>query len=652
MRIIVLVKQVPETDSLTMDPDTGTVVRKEDASIVNPLDLYALEAALRLKDADPSVWITALSMGPPQASRALSEAIAMGCDDAALVCGREFAGSDTWATARTLSAAIRRVGSFPEKVDLVFCGEKATDGDTGQVGPEIAGFLDIPVVTYTGAVEIVPETKSVRCERILEESSQRVECRMPAVITFSKALGEPRLPTLAGKKKAAAAIIPTLGIADMDLPASEAGAAGSPTRVVRIGRPRLSRSGVRLDARSEAGLGEAVDYCLKALEERGLLPGQGASDSARVATRDIAADLRAATALDKSAQGTSRRVDPQRPEKAAGSGKRQIWVLAETKRGAVDPVSYELLAWARGLGTEDTIEVTAVLAGAATDARSLGPRGADRIVHADDPRLSGYSPGQTAEFIASLMRRERPDVLLAAATCAGRTALPYLAAIERLGLTADCTELSFDCAEGVLLQTRPAAGGNIMATIKTLGARPQMATVRPHSRKALDPRFARAFAYEAFSGEIHGGAKEVRLISDTPFPGQMDLGSERIVVAGGRGLKKKERFELVKRLASTLGAGVGASREAVDRGWAEYPHQVGLSGRTITPEFYIACGISGAIQHIAGMQTSKFIVSINTDPDAPIFAVSDVAIVADALEFIPALSSALARNAGNERSLA
>ncbi len=641
MHIIVLVKQVPETDSLTMDPDTGTVIRKEDTSIVNPLDLYALEAALRLKDADPSLQITALSMGPPQASRALSEAIAMGCDDAALVCGREFAGSDTWATARTLSAAIRCVGPFPGNVDLVFCGEKATDGDTGQVGPEIAGFLGIPVVTYTGALEIVKDGKAVRCTRILEESSQRVECGIPAVITFSKALGEPRLPTLAGKKKAASATIPTFGIVDMDLPVSEAGMAGSPTRVVKIGRPRLSRNGVRLDARSDSGLKEAVKYCLKVMDERGLLPGQSVSDSYPGET----------TARKDSDRVETLRTDSLKPAAAAGREKRKIWILAETKRGAVDPVSYELLAWARSLGAEDTIEVTAVLAGAASDARLLGPRGADRIVHADDPRLSGYSPGQTAEFIASLLKEERPDVLLAAATCTGRTALPYLAAIEHLGLTADCTELSFDYGEGVLLQTRPAAGGNIMATIKTVGARPQMATVRPHSKKALEPDPARVSAYAKLSGEVQGGAREVRLVSDTPFPGQMDLGGERIVVAGGRGLKKKEQFDMVNRLAVSLGAGVGASREAVDRGWAEYPHQVGLSGRTIAPELYIACGISGAIQHIAGMQTAKFIVSVNADPDAPIFAVSDVAIVADALEFIPALSSALVRSGLNARSL-
>jgi len=162
MKILVLVKQVPETDSLAIDPETGTVVRSEATSIVNPLDLYALEAALAIKDARAEARITALSMGPPAAAVALKEAVAMGCDDAVLVTGREFAGADTWATARTLAAAIRRLGPF----DLVFCGEKATDGDTGQVGPEVAAFLDLPVVTYAGAVELRdgPEGLVVRAE--------------------------------------------------------------------------------------------------------------------------------------------------------------------------------------------------------------------------------------------------------------------------------------------------------------------------------------------------------------------------------------------------------------------------------------------------------------------------------------------------------
>lgn len=260
MKIIVLVKQVPETDSLTLDPETGMVVRKEESAIVNPLDLYAIEAALRLKDADPGIEVTALSMGPPHAESALREAVAMGCDAAVLVTGREFGGSDTWATARALSGAVGVLGG----AELLFCGEKATDGDTGQVGPELAAFLDIPVVSYVGAIASGAPGRpgapgSLVAERVLEEGTQRVRVRFPALLTFCKAVGEPRLPELSGKRRARALQVRKLGFADLGLPAGELGLKGSPTNVVKVDRPRLTRSCRRMDARTEEGLAAACE---------------------------------------------------------------------------------------------------------------------------------------------------------------------------------------------------------------------------------------------------------------------------------------------------------------------------------------------------------------------------------------------------------
>jgi Electron transfer flavoprotein, alpha subunit len=322
-----------------------------------------------------------------------------------------------------------------------------------------------------------------------------------------------------------------------------------------------------------------------------------------------------------------------------------IWILAETKSGTVAPVSFELLAWARSLASPELIEVSALLPGPASDAEELCFRGADRVIHGPDALLSGYSARPLAAWIAALFARKRPTVLLAAATATGRTVLPYLAAAESLGLTADCTELALDAGSGVLLQTRPAAGGNIMATIRTAKGLPQMATVRPHSRPALarDPArparvqtipFAQAGS-EAFKDD------GLSLVEEKPFPDSRGLADARVVFSGGKGFRKKEGFCLLEPLARSIGAEVGASREAVDRGWAEYPRQVGLSGRTISPELYVAFGISGAIQHLAGMQTSGTVVSVNTDPDAPIASASDLAIRADVYEFIPALAARL-----------
>ncbi len=336
----------------------------------------------------------------------------------------------------------------------------------------------------------------------------------------------------------------------------------------------------------------------------------------------------------------------------------EIWILAESKSGHVAPVSLELLAWARSLGKTGSVSVTAILPGPAIDPEELCYFGADSVIHCPSEGLSGFSARPLAACLSALLERRRPSVFLAAATTTGRTVLPYLAACEGLGLTADCTELSLDPETAVLLQTRPAAGGNIMATIRTTRGKPQMATVRPHSRRPLERDPGRTASVEVMDFHEAPGAAPplgrdggdsppfpnggLLLVEERPFESSRGIADARAVIAGGKGFRKKEGFALLDRLAGLVGAEVGASREAVDRGWADYPRQVGLSGRTISPELYIAVGISGAIQHLAGMQTSKTIVSINSDPEAPIAAMSDLAIRADLYEFIPALMAKLA----------
>jgi len=318
-----------------------------------------------------------------------------------------------------------------------------------------------------------------------------------------------------------------------------------------------------------------------------------------------------------------------------------IWILAETKSGKVSPVSYELLAWARSLGSEKEISITAILPGEASDPEELCYHGADHVIHAPQKELSSYSGSVTAHFLASLLAGSRPAVFIAAATTTGRTVLPYLAALEGLGLTADCTALQLDHASGELLQTRPAAGGNILATIKTVKGRPQMATIRPHSRPETPRDDSRPLHIRSVKMRNETGRNELRLVEERPFPASNGIADARFVIAGGKGFHKRENFSLLENLAKKLGAEVGASREAVDRGWAEYPRQVGLSGRTVSPALYMALGISGAIQHLAGIQTAESVVSVNIDPDAPIFAVSDIAIRADIFDFIPALAKKL-----------
>jgi len=265
MRIIVPIKQVPETNAVKMDEETGTMVREGVEAIVNPLDLYAIEIAIRLREQHGGEVAT-LTMGPPKAVGALREAIAMGCDTAVLVSDKAFAGSDTWATSYVLAAAIRTMGPY----DLIICGERATDGDTGQVGPGIAAWLDLPVASYVGKVDEVDED-NCRVHRLVEEGYEVLDVDLPAVLTVVKEVADPRLPTLRGKQKARRTDIPTLGPDNLDVEAESLGLKGSPTRVVRIFRPKVTRQCEKVVATDEQAVEQAADRLVAFLRQRELI---------------------------------------------------------------------------------------------------------------------------------------------------------------------------------------------------------------------------------------------------------------------------------------------------------------------------------------------------------------------------------------------
>jgi len=267
MRIVVPVKQVPETAAARMDEVTGTVVRDGVALIVNPLDLYAVELALQLRETHGGEVVT-VSMGPATAAAALRETVAMGADAAVLVSGRAFAGSDTWATAWALAAAVRRLGD----VDLVICGERATDGDTGQVGPALAAALDLPVATYVAGVEAMRDG-GCRLRCLVEGGSEILDLDLPGVLTVVKEVAAPRLPTLRGKQKARALDIPVWDAACLGLDDADLGRFGSPTRVVKIMRPQVMRTCRRLPAGNDQELAAAAAELVTLLRERRLLRG-------------------------------------------------------------------------------------------------------------------------------------------------------------------------------------------------------------------------------------------------------------------------------------------------------------------------------------------------------------------------------------------
>lgn len=265
MEILVAIKQVPDTDKVKMDPVTGTMVREGVDTIVNPLDLYAIELAIRLKEKHGG-RVTAFTMGPPAADKALKEAMAMGCDAGVLITDRAFSGSDTWATSYALSRAIAKMGCY----DLILAGERATDGDTGQVGPCMAAWLDIPVLTYVGSIESSDE-RGIVARRLVEEGYQRVRVELPCLLTVVKEVANPRLPTLRGKKFARQAKITFYTAADLDAEPTYLGLKGSPTKVSKIFYPKVTRGGETVKAADEAGVDLAVERLVNFLADRDLI---------------------------------------------------------------------------------------------------------------------------------------------------------------------------------------------------------------------------------------------------------------------------------------------------------------------------------------------------------------------------------------------
>jgi electron transfer flavoprotein alpha subunit len=327
------------------------------------------------------------------------------------------------------------------------------------------------------------------------------------------------------------------------------------------------------------------------------------------------------------------------PQKAAGipENTRGVWVYTEQRRGSLKNVAYELLSRGRELADTLQTELGAVCLGHdIADIESLIAYGADKVYLVDSPDLADNQEDYLTHQMVALIRKHQPEVVLAGATALGRAFIPRVAAILNTGLTADCTGLDIDTEKRLLRQTRPTFGGNIMATIICPNKRPQMATVRPRVFKKKDPdpkRKGQIIKLDFKKASITAKTKLLNFIEDVTET--VKLEDADIIVSGGRGLGKAENFKLLAELADTLGAALGSSRAAVDEGWLPYSHQVGQTGKTVCPKLYIACGISGAIQHLAGMQTSDCIVAINDNQDAPIFQVAHYGIVGDLFQVVP-----------------
>ena len=573
MRILICLKQVPDTTEVKLTGDL-TLEREFVAQVLNPADESALELGLELKEKHGGT-VTVLTMGPKRAEGMLREALSRGADEAVLMTSPRFAGADTLVTAHCLAEAEKALGGF----DLILCGRRAVDGETGQVGPMVAALLERPCVVNATEGEIAEGC--LRALQLTEAGSQEWKAPLPAVMTLCEWSHALRLPTISGLRRAAQADVRFCEPEDLGIDPATCGLKASPTRVTHISARPV---GVRPCVKT------SFAEVMKALEAKGLALGAAGQEEAP--RPDVSAD------------------------KEEQSAAITIAVLCEGDGSA----AAELLGKARQLTPSGR-----VLALAETEEPPLS---AFASFGADEAAALGRLTDDCAQAdrIADALRQLQPDAVLFPATIRGRFLSAWAAAKLHTGLTADCTALSLT-ETGLLKQVRPAFGGNLTAEILCKTARPQMASVRPGVFPEPAPRTGRTCALRPL--KLAASPERMERLSFTPAESGVSLQGAPVIVTGGKGVGSKKGFEKLEELAALLGGGVGATRSAVDAGWISYPHQIGQTGITVRPRLYLAFGVSGLVQHTVGMSSSGVVVAVNKDRNAPIFACADYGIVAD-----------------------
>jgi len=690
---IVLVKQVPDVSQITdnaFDPESGTLIRTRLASVINELDSQALAFAgyMRQLSDDKDGRIVALTMGPPMAEEVLRYSLSRRTDIAVLLTDRALGGADTVATANPLAFAVRKIATeifSSEDNYYVISGMQSVDGDTAQVPPQIAEELGLACVAYVTDVRF--RNNHFEFTRIISGGSQVVAVKkQPAVITVAK-YEWPLFATFAGTRKANRMEIIRWG-AD-DIKAAHIGVAGSKTRVIRVFPPGKSMRKCRhiKDVRSLAGI--LISTFASQDQGRGndstktggyVLPGRRSSwcDRRFEGTEKERQDFQIlADTLSRLGIHSAGDIDQAAKEKiltASGDHFHQkaledmveglkltrpsytgeVWVVAEHNGGVVHPATFELIGKARELADNLETKVGVCLAGFELEpmTKELIAAGADNIYVIENQILRDFYPAAYRKAVADCIKKYSPQIVLFAATPQGRMLAPMVSYRLGCGLTADCTSLDIRDSSrkgqiGILLQTRPALGGNVMATICTKDSPSQMATARPGVMKRLAPDYSRKGKVIRHNVEISDSDIATRIINTELGTGQVNFGAE-VIVSGGKGMQNRDNYNrlvgaLCQGLSQKLGteAEKGASRAAVEQGLIERVHQVGQTGTSVGPKLYVALGISGAIQHMIGIANSQTIVAINSDPNAPIFRQCDYYIVGNVEDIVPELVQAL-----------
>ena len=635
MNYIVLVKQVPNIKNIPPDAwdwEKGILKRNLLETVCNELDKQALAFAEALRRQRGGT-IVALTMGPPFATDVLTYALAVSADRAVLLTDRKLGGADTPATAYPLAQAIRRIETEifgGDRNYLVITGMQSVDGDTAQVPPQVAEELGIPHIAYATSFEFSADTLQVA--RITRSGREVVApTRYPALITVTKWTETP-FATFARTRWASEQKVTVWGAEDVGADPTRIGLKGSRTGVHRIFSPK-DASTKTCDFESDMA---ALARKIKELHD------------ARVASSDAAAS-----------EGEEYRIPEERTPSFSG----EVWVFAEQEDGELHTAAFELLGRASALAKSLRSQVGAVVLGAdvAPMAPDLIAHGADKVYVIEHEALAHFSPIPFTVAMADVISTYQPQILMFAATPMGRELAPRVAYRTDSGLTADCTALDLIDLKragkeytAVLRQTRPALGGNIMASILTQHSKVQMSTIRPGVLKALAPDASRVGEVVRHNPDLWQCDPGVRVLSYEPIQHTAELSEAGVIAAGGVGCRTRENYDTyIRPLARALGeylgepSMVGGSRAAVERGFIDRGHQIGQTGQTVKPRVYVAVAISGTVQHLTGMQNSDVIVAINKDAKAPIFGVADFGVVGSLEETVPQLVEALEAGRSN-----
>lgn len=606
LKIAVCIKQIPLIEEANFDPETRTI-RRDGPNVISAFDLRALSLAAQLKDR-LGAETTVVTMGPPQAEQALSDALAMGMDRAVHLTDRAFAGSDTLATARALAAWLTK-GGF----DLVLLGKYSLDAETGQVGPELAELLGVAQITGVRKLDI--DGRILRAERESDEGYEEIEAAMPAVLTCAERVAQPIKVKAEAAERAKSITIQRIAANDLGLKPQEVGFAGSPTWVSDIRAVETPKTQCRY-----------ID------------PG----DPERAA-RELIEHLDRAGALKPRAR-ERRPISSAVRKPLVGS---DVWVAVETDLNRrVTRTTLEMLSRGDQLAnaTGGALVAVGFSGSVARHAEILSSYGADRIIALESPELETYTPEAAAEAMAALVAERKPWALLVAASERGRDWAPRLAARLGLGLTGDAIGLEID-AEKRMVAFKPAFGGNIVAPILSK-TRPQMATVRAGMLELAEPNARRRGEIETVRLALKKPLS--RLVAEHPLldTSVAPLEGAEVVVGVGMGVGGPQGVEAVKELARVLGAGMCATRRVTDAGWIPRQHQVGLTGKALDARLYIAVGVRGAPNHTVGLKRAETVVAINNDPEALIFERADFGLVCDWAVIVPALRDALRERRG------